>query len=242
MIKIEDVEIIGIGKAIISMRNSMDSENKSDSTKCDLRCVTSSYCNYSCPFENITAGYTHIGEEDMKLCKRLIKTGSFDRKFLRTIHVQADVIAPIYFLNELDFYQVIPVENYYSVRKRLCDKEFTLNDFSREHLDELPTLALPKSGFQFDRVLEDVVDALNDARKMYLETKDKAYWWQIIRLLPSSYNQRCTIDLNYEKLISIYYQNRDHKLDEWVEFCEWIETLPYMKEFLGLDEESETEE
>ena len=143
--------------------------------------------------------------------------------------------APLYWWREAKVYNINTTPNDHFPTETVLEKEFTVNDFSREHLDELPTNALPKSGFQFDRFLEGVIDTLNDAREMYLETRNKDYLWQIVQLLPFSYNQMRTIDLDYETLFSIYGQRKDSKLDEWRDFCKWIETLPYMKEFLGLD-------
>lgn len=239
MINIEDVEVMGMRKAIKGMRNAMNSWDKSDSKECGLSCITTDVsldditCNEMCG-GHLLRGYTQIGKEDMKLCKRLIKAGSPDRKFMRMIHVQADVTAPLYWWKEYDTYKVGTTTNSCSTMHTIHKCDLDIYDFSHEHLDELPTFALPKSGFQFSRVLEEVVDTLNYARKMYLETKDKRYWWQIIQLLPSSFNQMRTIDLDYETLFSIYHQRKNHKLDEWKEFCSWIETLPYMKEFLEL--------
>ncbi|MGN1179155.1 MAG: hypothetical protein ACI4SI_08965 [Candidatus Ornithospirochaeta sp.] len=240
MITIENVEVAGIRKAIEGMRYAMNSWGEKDSGLDN--CYAYRGCG-GCPYKSVECNnpnHFFIGEADMKLCKNLIKAGSSDRKFLRMIHVQADVIAPMYFINELDSYQVIPVKKYCFPTNRILDKEFTLDDFSCEHL--ISNEPVPCRVFSSKQSLMVQIDILNTYREMYLEYKDEAYWWQMIQLLPSSYNQRCTIDLNYEKLFSIYCQNKNHKLDEWVEFCKWIETLPYMKEFLGLDEHTETEE
>lgn len=240
MIMIENVEVTGIRKAIEGMRYAMNSWGKRDS-RLD-NCYAYRGCS-GCPYKSVECNNPNpffIGEEDMELAKRLIKAGSSDRKFLHMIHVQADVIAPMYFIDELDSYQVIPVKKYCFPTNRILDKEFTLDDFSCEHL--ISNEPVPCRVFSFKQSLMVQIDILNMYREMYLEYKDEAYWWQMIQLLPSSYNQRCTIDLNYEKLLSIYYQNKNQKFDEWVEFRKWIETLPYMKEFLGLDEQSETKE
>ena len=240
MIKINNTETMGWDGAIHSMRNAMNSKDKGDSKFCYLSCMllddspSMQDCNYLCG-EGIARGYLQIGKADMKLCKSLIKAGPSDRRFMRMIHVQAYVTAPLYWWREAKVYNINTTPNDYFPTETVLEKEFTVNDFSREHLDELPTHALPKSGFQFDRFLEGVIDTLNDAREMYLETGNTDYLWQIVQLLPFSYNQMQTIDLDYETLFSIYGQRKDSKLDEWRDFCKWIETLPYMKEFLGLD-------
>ena len=241
MIKIEDVEVMGLRKAIKGMRNAMNSWDKSDSKECGLRCITSDVglnditCNEMCG-GHLLRGYTQIGEKDMDLCKRLIKAGSADRKFMRMIHVQADVTAPLYWWKQADKYCVGVTTNSTSTMHKIADKEFTLDDFSHDNLISDGT-----------NILKDLIDALNDCREAYINydkdinliskeiTSKKHIWWQMIQLLPSSYNQMRTIDLDYETLFSIYHQRKNHKLNEWVTFCEWIETLPYMKEFLNIN-------
>ena len=151
--------------------------------------------------------------------------------------MQADVTAPLYWWKEFSTYKVGTTTNSCSTMHTIHKKEFTIDDFSKEHIG-----LTPNCDPIFSDTLEYVIMALNEARHCYLDTKDKAYWWQIIQLLPSSFNQMRTIDLDYETLFSIYHQRKCHKLNEWVEFCKWIETLPYMKEFLGLDEQTETKE
>lgn len=230
MIKIEDVEVMGMRKAIKGMRNAMNSWDKSDSKECGLSCITSDVsldditCNEMCG-GHLLRGYTQIGKEDMKLCKRLIKAGSSDRKFMRMIHVQADVNAPLYWWKQADQYRIGVTTNSTSTMHKIHAKEFTIDDFSHEHL-QAPML----------EILKHTIHGLNDARDAYLSSKDKLMWWQMIQLLPSSYNQMRTIDLNYETLFSIYHQRKNHKLDEWRDFCKWIETLPYMKQFLNLED------
>lgn len=220
MVKIEDVEVMGMRKAIKGMRNAMNSWDKSDSGyMVDEK------------LDGVQFSYFKIGEKDMKLCKNLIKAGSPDRKFLRMIHVQADVTAPLYWWKEFSTYKVGTTTNSCSTMHTIHKKKFSIDDFSNEHL--------MTDGIE---CLEHLCKDLNLCRNYFLETKDKAYWWQMIQLLPSSFNQMRTIDLNYETLFSIYHQRKGHKLDEWREFCKWIETLPYMKEFLGLDEQTETKE
>ena len=232
MIKIEDIEVMGMRKAIKGMRNAMNSWDKSDSGyMVDEK------------LDGVQFSYFKIGEKDMKLCKNLIKAGSPDRKFMRMIHVQADVTAPLYWWKEFDTYKVGTVANSCSTMHTLHKRDLTLDDFSHENLisDSVD-------------ILKDLINTLNDCRDSYINydkdinlitkeiTSKKHIWWQMIQLLPSSFNQMRTIDLNYETLFSIYHQRKGHKLDEWSEFCKWIETLPYMKEFLGLDEQTETKE
>ena len=219
MIKIEDVEVMGIRKAIKGMRNPLNSWDKSDSYFL-LQCSQYAGCKK-------TEDY-RIGEADMKLCKNLIKAGSPDRKFLRMIHVQADVTAPLYWWKEYDTYKVGTVANSCSTMHTIHKRDLTLDDFSYEHL--IP-VALD--------CLNETIKTINTARQFVVDMKLKEDWWQMIQLLPSSFNQMRTIDLNYETLFSIYHQRKGHKLDEWREFCKWIETLPYMKEFLGLDKQIE---
>lgn len=233
MIKIEDVEVIGMRKAIKGMRNAMNSWDKSDSKECGLSCITSDVsldditCNEMCG-GHLLRGYTQIGKEDMKLCKRLIKAGSPDRKFMRMIHVQADVTAPIYWWKEYDTYKVGTTSNSCSTMHTIHNKELTLEDFSLNHLTSA------------DGTTEmlHIIGFINDQIKSYNRENEamfkKNYWWNIIQTLPSSFNQMRTIDLDYETLFSIYHQRKNHKLDEWKEFCKWIENLPYMKEFLDI--------
>ena len=232
MLEIRDYEVMGFRMAMKGMRNAMNSWDKSDSGYgCDqYDCGYLMKCN-DCPIHGCSASIPTyiIGEEDMKLAKKLIKAGSSDRKFLRMIHVQADVTAPLYWWKEYDTYKVGTVANSCSTMHTIHKKEFTIDDFSHEHLCSWSL-----------KTMQKVIDNLNIERKNFLVSKDKFCWWQMIQLLPSSFNQMRTIDLDYETLYSIYHQRRNHKLDEWREFCKWIETLPYMKEFLELDEQTET--
>ena len=248
MIRIEDVEVMGIRKAIKGMRNALNSWEKRDSSLLFCHEIICALCPYESldSIECDNKSHFIIGEKDMKLCKNLIKAGSPDRKFLRMIHVQADVTAPLYWWKEYDTYKVGTVANSCSTMHTIHKKEFTLDDFSHEHFwdktNEVHGSIPGYLGKNSSDYLKDLLRYLNFIRTKFIETKDKAYWWQIIQLLPSSYNQMRTIDLNYETLFSIYHQRKGHKLDEWREFCKWIETLPYMKEFLGLDEQTETKE
>ena len=251
MIKIENVETMGWGGAIRGMRNAMNSWDKSDSKFCRLNCITTDVnldeepCNFMCG-GNLYRGFLQIGKADMKLCKNLIKAGSPDRKFMRMIHVQADVTAPLYWWKEFDTYKVGTVANSCSTMHTIHKKEFTLDDFSHEHFwDETNEVHGSIPGYlgkNSSDYLKDLLRYLNFIRTKFIETKDKTYWWQMIQLLPSSFNQMRTIDLNYETLYSIYHQRKNHKLNEWREFCKWIETLPYMKEFLDLDKQTETKD
>ena len=157
-----------------------------------------------------------LGENDLRLARNLVKAGSDHSKFMRMINVTLDITAPMYWWKEMDTYKVGTVRNSCSTMHKVTAKEFEIDDFSHEHL-------LNENAIYFGKTLE----RLNNARKKYLETQDKAWWWQIIQLLPSSYNQRATLQLNYAVLRSIYHARKNHKLDEWHDFCHWIEGLPY---------------
>lgn len=215
MLKVDNLDFSGLNTAIRSMRNPLNSWNKSDSkfTPVDMEFRPGVF-----NFE--------IGESDLKLCKALIKAGNSDRKFLRMIHVQADITAPLLWWKEMDQYKVGTVTNSCSTMHKIHSRDLTIDDFSTEHLNDL-----------MKNTLKGIIELMNLYRKKFIETKDKENWWQIIQMLPSSYNQMRTWDGNYETLMSIYFQRRNHKLDEWHTFCDWILTLPYMKEFIGaLDE------
>ena len=217
MIKIENTEIVGWEAAIRGMRNPLNSWEKSDSVKC--------YANANCPgiCKNNVSGIC-IGPNDYDLMKRLRNAGTDHRKFMRMITIYVDITAPLYWWKEFDTYKVGTVANSCSTMHKIHAKEFTLDDFSHEHL---LIHANTYNGYVPYSILESVIGALNEFRDLYLETKNKAYWWQLIQLLPSSYNQRRTVMLNYEVLANIYKSRRNHKLDEWHVFCEWIENLPY---------------
>ena len=248
MIKIEDVEVMGMRKAIKGMRNAMNSWDKSDS--CIDSCIDPIRHCEGCPYEFVgcnESDYFFIGKADMDLAKHLINAGSSDRKFLRIIHVQADVTAPLYWWEETKAYKINTIPNSCFPMDTILEREFTLDDFSHEHLIECYE---PGENYYFQDysnasplwLLKATRDLLNHCHELYLKTNDKKWWWQMIQLLPSSFNQMRTIDLDYETLFSIYCERKNHELDEWVEFCKWIETLPYMKEFLESDEQSETKE
>lgn len=197
MIKIEKTEVVGWPAAIRGMRNPKNSWDKIDSNE------------------------EHLGENDLRLMTTLSNAGNDHGKFLRMIHVQIDVVAPLYWWKEADQYKVGTVTDSCSTMHKIHAKEFTLDDFSFEHLNE-------DSGNH----LVDTIALLNKYRTRFNETKDKDYWWQMIQLLPSSYNQRRTWDLNYAVLKNIYHARKAHKLDEWVDFCAWIKTLPYAEELI----------
>ena len=217
MIKIENTEIVGWEAAIRGMRNPLNSWEKSDSVKC--------YANANCPgiCKNNVSGIC-IGSNDYDLMKRLRNAGTDHRKFMRMITVYVDITAPLYWWKEFDTYKVGTVANSCSTMHKIHAKEFTLEDFSCEHLFDTPESEFNDS---MD-VLKEVIDILNLYRDHFVKNPHrKDYWWQLIQLLPSSYNQRRTVMLNYEVLANIYKSRRNHKLDEWHVFCEWIENLPY---------------
>lgn len=196
MIKFENVEIYGWEAAIRGMRNAKNSWAKSDTIfDGDKWCM---------------------GDNDLKLMTTLANAGTDHGKFMRMIIVTLDITAPLYWWKEFDTYKVGTVANSCSTMHKIADKEFTLDDFSHEHLND-----------ESAEYLSKLVDLLNSYRKLFLEDKNKSWWWQMIQLLPSSYNQRRTVQLNYAVLKNIYNARRNHKLDEWNLFCGWIERLPY---------------
>lgn len=216
MLKIENCQIYGWEPAIRSMRNPKNSWDRIDSEFKD-----GEYC---------------LGNNDLKLATTLANAGTEHGKFLRMINVYVDITAPLYLYKEFDTYKVGTVCNSCSTMHKITAKEFTIDDFSHEHL-------LPYS----IESLEETIELLNHYRSIYLlggyieyrdgsgviyQPKDKEIWWQLIQLLPSSYNQKRTYELNYAVLRNIYHQRRNHKLDEWHTFCDWIETLPYAKELI----------
>ena len=223
MIKIENTEIVGWEAAIRGMRNPLNSWEKSDSVKC--------YANANCPgiCKNNVSGIC-IGSNDYDLMTRLRNAGTDHRKFMRMITVYVDILAPLYWWKEFDTYKVGTVANSCSTMHKIHEKEFTMEDFSCENLLKN---AVVYNGYVSTSVLECVIGALNEFRNLYLETKNKKYWWQMIQLLPSSYNQRRTVMMNYEVLANIYKSRKNHKLDEWRSLCKWIETLPYSELITG---------
>lgn len=238
MIKIENVDVFGWEAAVRGMRNPLESWEKSDSRWCYENQRNKSSCSQMVCDDCIKPFY-EIGENDLKHMKSLVKAGSDHRKFLRMINVTCDVVAPLYWWAEYDTYKVGTVANSCSTMHKIADKEFTLDDFSHEHLtdkwsDENELIAY---NGEYDNapqdVLEFIIDALNLYRIRYFETNDIKYWYDMIQILPTSFNQRRTVQLNYEVLRNMYNARKSHKLDEWVEFCEWIETLPYSELITG---------
>ena len=214
MIKVENVEVFSWEAAIRGMRNPMNSWSKSDSI--------------------FNAGFgsngTILGENDLKLMQSLVKSGTDHSKFMRMINVTMDITAPMYWAKEMDTYKVGTVRNSCSTMHKIHSKEFTLDDFSYEHL-----------GDKEKQILLTTIEAMNESRDAFVTWNEnykhdkKDYWWQMIQLLPSSYNQKFTWQANYQVLRNIYFARKNHKLDEWVEFCKIIETLPYAKELITLE-------
>lgn len=243
MIKIENVETFGWEAAIRGMRNPKNSWAKSDSHKCpcadwDGDCPM--VMNDDEPAKGCDPDKYHfcVGENDFHLMQVLANSGPDDGKFLRMIHVQLDVTAPLYWWKEADQYKVGTVTDSCSTMHKIHAKEFELDDFSHEHIINSVGMGAQEIEVRISpmQALLTTIECMNSYRKLYLETKDKKYWWQMIQLLPSSYNQRRTWDLNYAVLRNIYHARRNHKLDEWRELCAWIETLPYSELITGKGE------
>ena len=259
MLKIENAEVFGWEHAIRGMRNPMNSWEKSDSfipcwqkTKCH-ECDANQKCAYYFEDGEPYKKDEFIGAKDLDLMTRLRDAGTDHRKFMRMITVYLDITAPLYWWKEFDTYKVGTVANSCSTMHKIAEKKFTREDFSCEHLlnshigpehdcwiEYGPEVLEPAD------VLDAIIDMLNNARKLYVEYQEKAkagdqyakehvkdYWWQMIQLLPSSYNQKRTVMLNYEVLANIYKSRRNHKLDEWRTFCEWIEGLPMSEIITG---------
>lgn len=256
MLKIENTEVIGWEHAIRGMRNPKNSWVKSDSGVCathgPAHCADCVYTD--CHADDVEIGTKYIlGPNDLNLMTTLRNAGTDHRKFMRMITVYLDITAPLYWWKEFDTYKVGTVANSCSTMHKIADKEFTLADFSCEHLDREPyhrnwiesvivdeDITSPhKVGMTPFDVLRCTIEMLNAYRENYLETKDKQDWWQMIQLLPSSYNQRRTVMLNYEVLANIYKSRRNHKLDEWHTFCDWIESLPYSELITGKEEKAD---
>lgn len=199
--KFENTEVFGFKAALRGMRNPKESWDRSDSW--------------------IVNGRFVIGENDMKLAKSLISAGSEHRKFLRYIHVQVDMTAPLFFFKEYDTYKLGTTSNSTSTMHKISSRPIRLECFEIDDMDE-------REKFCLNRTANDC----EAYRQLYLDTKDKKYWKALIRLLPESWLQTRTIDLNYETLRNIYHQRVNHKLTEWHTFCKWVETLPYSKEFI----------
>lgn len=228
MIKIENTEVMGWEAAIRGMRNPMNSWEKSDSCHEVVEIDQNGDEQY--------AAEITIGPNDYDLMKRLRNAGTDHRKFMRMITVYLDITAPLYWWKEFDTYKVGTVANSCSTMHKIADREFTLEDFSHEHLfDRYGDSSMNLSyGYRYPKmVMQELINILNHFRYWYNDTKDKKYWWQLIQLLPSSYNQRRTVMLNYEVLANIYKSRKNHRLDEWHDFCDWIEELPYSELITG---------
>ena len=225
MITITNVETYGWEAAIRGMRNPMNSWDKSDSYFGD-------------PYLEDENSYikSHIGPKDLDLMTKLVKAGTDHRKFMRMITVYCDITAPLYWWKEFDTYKVGTVANSCSTMHKIQAKRFKREDFSIEHLSNTlddPIAGVDMGDHHFMVMMDNVIACLNVARDRYNETKDKKYWWQMIQLLPSSYNQKRTVMLNYEVLANMHKSRKNHKLDEWHEFCDWIEELPYSELITG---------
>ena len=250
MLKIDNFEVLGWEHAIRGMRNPMNSWDKSDSfcvencsdcsdrDRCDF--AHSDMFAHAVPYRD----ECYLGPNDHDLMMRLTKGGPVHAKYRRMITVYVDITAPLYWWKEFDTYKVGTVANSCSTMHKIAAKEFTLEDFSHEHLIDYELYSCDEVDGPVLNCAPDVycgglqhmnltINVLNYYRKKYLETKDKKYWWQMIQLLPSSYNQKRTVMLNYEVLANIYKSRKDHKLDEWHTFCHWIEELPYSEIILG---------
>lgn len=238
MLKISNFEVMGWEHAIRGMRNPMNSWGNSDSFN-----STAAWDIYK-----LGEGGPEIGPNDLDLMIRLRNAGTDHRKFMRMIVIYVDLTAPLYWWKEFDTYKVGTVANSCSTMHKIAEKEFMLEDFGHEHLidydlyscDEVdgPVIdGAPHVGCGGVQLLNLTINVLNYYRNKYLETKDKKYWWQMIQLLPSSYNQKRTVMLNYEVLANIHKSRRNHKLNEWHTFCDWIEELPYSEIITGYEEE-----
>lgn len=225
MIRIENVETYGWKAALRGMRNPKNSWDRSDTE----------YINN--PYRLIEK----IGEKDLELAQRLADAGPVHGKYLRMIIVSCDIVAPRYWWIEFDTYKVGTVSNSCSTMHKITERDLTLDDFSHEHLfnkyEDESFVVKNRSLNNYiknGKLLGVVIDQLNIYRKLYIETKDKRYWWQMIQLLPQSFNQRRTVQMNYAVLRNMYEYRKDHKLDEWRDFCGWIEGLPYSELITGV--------
>ena len=235
MILIEKTNVMGFEQAIRGMRNPMNSWDKSDSGICkggDDGVGCDNCAAFDC--EHTYDHSFQIGKNDYELMMKLVKGGPVHAKFHRMITVYVDITAPLYWWKEFDTYKVGTVANSCSTMHKIHEKEFTIDDFSHEHL--IKDQPIPTSIASPYQILGYQIKYLNLCRDMFLDTKEKDWWWQMIQLLPSSYNQKRTVMLNYEVLAGIYEHRKNHKLDEWKEFCKWIEELPYSKVIIGGEE------
>ena len=247
MIKIEKTDIHGWEAAIRGARNSFNSWDKSDSAACYFcrdNGTNPGFCDdglydKTIVLSNPDGSCFEIGPNDQKLMKKLAKAGPSHAKYRRFITVTMDVTAPLYWWKEMDTYKVGTVGNSCSTMHTIADKEFELEDFSCEHL--ISDEPIPTRVYSAKDMMEATVANLNLFRRLYLDTKDKKYWWQMIQLLPSSYNQKRTLLVNYEVLANLYHQRKEHKLDEWRTFCEWIKGLPMSEIITGKETDIDSE-
>ena len=257
MIKIENYEVVGWEHAIRGMRNPMNSHSKMDSFDCRSQKDNCADCRYrnmdeevECPGCRYYAGNTNmcgeIGPNDHELMMKLRKAGTDHRKFMRMITVYVDITAPLYWWKEFDTYKVGTVANSCSTMHKIHERPFIWDDFSWDQLLNTgcnlrmldPNEGICETITQPLHFFTDyIIPVLNTCREKYIETKNKDYWWQIIQLLPSSYNQKRTVMLNYEVLANMYKSRKNHKLDEWRELCKWIEGLPYSELITGEDKD-----
>lgn len=244
MLKVEKTEVVGWEAAIRGMRNPLNSWDKSDSGyERKNTCVLYGDACKTCPHKDIDCkkDVFELGDNDKDLMKRLRNAGTDHRKFMRMITVYVDITAPLYWWKEFDTYKVGTVANSCSTMHKIHAKEFTFDDFSCEHLDTEISMVPADNNLlpimTTKQHLGYIISMLNYWRDRYNVTKDKRCWWQMIQLLPSSYNQKRTVMLNYEVLANMYKSRKNHKLDEWRELCEWCKTLPYSKLITGNFEE-----
>lgn len=244
MLKIENTEVLGWEHAIRGMRNPKNSWEKSDSGVCathgPAHCADCVYTD--CHADDVEIGTKYIlGPNDLNLMTTLRNAGTDHRKFMRMITVYLDITAPLYWWKEFDTYKVGTVANSCSTMHKIAAKEFTFDDFSHEKLINSACMEIQEQHIRISPIqaLATTIECLNSYRDLYLQTNDKKYWWQMIQLLPSSYNQKRTVMLNYEVLANIYKSRRYHKLDEWHTLCNWIEGLPYSELITGKEEKAD---
>ena len=249
MIKLEKAEVMGWEAAIRGMRNPKNSWEKSDSKYCSEygHPPIEGSCEY-CPHDKMCDKSEKsmqrmylIEDNDLNLMTKLRNAGTDHRKFMRMIVVYLDITAPLYWWKEFDTYKVGTVANSCSTMHKIADKEFTFDDFSHEKLINSACMEIREQHIRISPIqaLATTIECLNSYRDLYLQTKDKKYWWQMIQLLPTSYNQKRTVMLNYEVLANMYKSRKDHKLDEWHTLCDWIEELPYSELITGKEYEAE---
>lgn len=238
MIKIENTKVVGWEETIRGMRNPMNSWAKSDSGWESDYFNTTNYDSRTYVECNGEDSY-FLGPNDAGLMMKLRNCGTDHRKFMRMITVYMDITAPLYWWKEYDTYKVGTVANSCSTMHKIASKEFTFDDFSHEKLIQSVCMGIQEQHIRISPIqaLGTTIECLNSYRDLYLKTKDKKYWWQMIQLLPSSYNQRRTVMLNYEVLANMYKSRKNHKLDEWRTFCEYVKTFPYSELITGKEED-----